>query len=490
MPRKKAPEIKKTVDPNVVGLKAEVISQPITETLEQNYMPYAMSVIVSRAIPEIDGFKPSHRKLLYTMYKMNLLTGGRTKSANIVGQTMRLNPHGDAAIYETMVRLSKGYGALLTPFVDSKGNFGKVFSRDMSYAASRYTEAKLAPICTELFGDIDSDTVDFVDNYDGSMKEPALLPTRFPNVLVSANLGIAVGMASQICGFNLEEVCRTTIAYLEDPNHDLLSTLPAPDFPTGGEILYKGQRINGKISRALDRQLTREIQMIFQDPQSSLNERAKVSYIVGEGLQNVRPELSAAQREEKVRQALLDVGLLPEFASRFPHEFSGGQRQRVGIARALALEPDCIFCDEPISALDVSVQVQIVNMLQRLQKERNLAYLFIAHDLAMVHHLSRRIGVMYLGRLVELGDGDAVYHRPLHPYTQALIAAVPVPDPHCRRQVCLSGEVPSPLDPPAGCVFHPRCPLADERCRSEVPVLRDMGAGRMAACHHAGKEAL
>ena len=238
MPRKKAPEIKKTIDPNVVGLKAEVISQPITETLEQNYMPYAMSVIVSRAIPEIDGFKPSHRKLLYTMYKMNLLTGGRTKSANIVGQTMRLNPHGDAAIYETMVRLSKGYGALLTPFVDSKGNFGKVFSRDMSYAASRYTEAKLAPICAELFSDIDSDTVDFVDNYDGSMKEPALLPTRFPNVLVSANLGIAVGMASQICGFNLEEVCRTTIAYLEDPNHDLLSTLPAPDFPTGGEILY------------------------------------------------------------------------------------------------------------------------------------------------------------------------------------------------------------------------------------------------------------
>ena len=217
MPRKKAPEIKKTVDPNVVGLKAEVISQPITETLEQNYMPYAMSVIVSRAIPEIDGFKPSHRKLLYTMYKMNLLTGGRTKSANIVGQTMRLNPHGDAAIYETMVRLSKGYGALLTPFVDSKGNFGKVFSRDMSYAASRYTEAKLAPICAELFGDIDSDTVDFVDNYDGSMKEPALLPTRFPNVLVSANLGIAVGMASQICGFNLEEVCRTTIAYYEIP---------------------------------------------------------------------------------------------------------------------------------------------------------------------------------------------------------------------------------------------------------------------------------
>ena len=239
MPRKKAaPQPKKTDNPNVVGLKAEVIAQPITETLEQNYMPYAMSVIVSRAIPEIDGFKPSHRKLLYTMYKMNLLTGSRTKSANIVGQTMRLNPHGDAAIYETMVRLSKGYGALLTPFVDSKGNFGKVFSRDMSYAASRYTEAKLADICRELFSEIDSDTVDFADNYDGTMKEPTLLPTTFPNVLVSANTGIAVGMASQICGFNLAEVCETTIALLQNPEHDILSTLPAPDFPTGGEILY------------------------------------------------------------------------------------------------------------------------------------------------------------------------------------------------------------------------------------------------------------
>ena len=239
MPRKKAaPQPKKNDNPNVIGLKAEVISQPITETLEQNYMPYAMSVIVSRAIPEIDGFKPSHRKLLYTMYKMNLLSGGRTKSANIVGQTMRLNPHGDAAIYETMVRLSKGYGALLTPFVDSKGNFGKVFSRDMSYAASRYTEAKLSDICKEIFGDIDSDTVDFVDNYDGTMKEPTLLPTMFPNVLVSANTGIAVGMASQICGFNLAEVCETTIALLQYPEHDILTTLPAPDFPTGGEILY------------------------------------------------------------------------------------------------------------------------------------------------------------------------------------------------------------------------------------------------------------
>ncbi len=239
MAKKKQAETKKNnIHANVEGLKAEVLEQPITETLELNYMPYAMSVIVSRAIPEIDGFKPSHRKLLYTMYKMNLLSGARTKSANIVGQTMRLNPHGDAAIYETMVRLSKGYEALLTPFVDSKGNFGKSYSRDMAYAASRYTEAKLSGICSELFRDIDKDTVDFIDNYDGSTKEPVLLPTSFPNVLVSANMGIAVGMASQICGFNLSEVCETTINYLKDPQCDLLQTLPAPDFPTGGEILY------------------------------------------------------------------------------------------------------------------------------------------------------------------------------------------------------------------------------------------------------------
>ena len=238
MAKKKEQEPKKFNNPNVVGLRAEVLEQPITETLETNFMPYAMSVIMSRAIPEIDGFKPSHRKLLYTMYKMGLLTGARTKSANIVGQTMRLNPHGDAAIYDTMVRLSTGYQALLTPFVESKGNFGKVYSRDMSYAASRYTEAKLAPICSEIFRDIDRSTVDFVDNYDGSMQEPSLLPTAFPNVLVSANLGIAVGMASQVCGFNLNEVCETTIAWLRDPEHDIISTMPAPDFPTGGEIVY------------------------------------------------------------------------------------------------------------------------------------------------------------------------------------------------------------------------------------------------------------
>ena len=238
MAKKQAPEKKKFNNPNVVGLRAEVLEQPITETLEQNYMPYAMSVIISRAIPEIDGFKPSHRKLLYTMYKMGLLNGSRTKSANIVGQTMRLNPHGDAAIYETMVRLSKGYDALLTPFVDSKGNFGKVYSRDMSFAASRYTEAKLSPICAEIFRDIDQDTVEFVDNYDGSMKEPALLPTAFPNVLVSGNTGIAVGMASQICGFNLGEVCQTAIEFLQDPECDIFATMPAPDFSTGGEIVY------------------------------------------------------------------------------------------------------------------------------------------------------------------------------------------------------------------------------------------------------------
>ena len=239
MAKKKTEEktVHRPADPNVMGLRGAVVEQPITRTLDENYMPYAMSVIVSRAIPEIDGFKPSHRKLLYTMYKMGLLTGSRTKSANIVGQTMRLNPHGDQAIYETMVRLAKGNEALLHPFVDSKGNFGKVYSRDMAYAASRYTEAKLSPICAELFRDLDCDAVDFVDNYDNTMKEPSLLPTTYPNVLVSANQGIAVGMASQICGFNLGEVCDTAIAYLKNPDHDIASTLLAPDFPTGGRII-------------------------------------------------------------------------------------------------------------------------------------------------------------------------------------------------------------------------------------------------------------
>lgn len=237
--KKQEPEKKKKVNTDgVMGLQGSTTEQAISETLELNYMPYAMSVIVSRAIPEIDGFKPSHRKLLYTMYKMGLLTGGRTKSANIVGQTMRLNPHGDAAIYETMVRLSRGNETLLHPFVDSKGNFGKVYSRDMAYAASRYTEAKLDTICTELFRDIDSDTVDMVDNYDATMKEPSLLPTTFPNVLVSANQGIAVGMASNICSFNLKEVCDTAIALMKNPEHDILETLPGPDFSTGAELLF------------------------------------------------------------------------------------------------------------------------------------------------------------------------------------------------------------------------------------------------------------
>ncbi len=245
MAKKKEPTKKDRGNPNVEGLKAEVVQQPITQTLEENYMPYAMSVIVSRAIPEIDGFKPSHRKLLYTMYQMKLLGGNRTKSANVVGSTMKLNPHGDSAIYETMVRLARGNGALLHPFVDSKGNFGKVYSRDMAYAASRYTEVRLDAICQEMFGDIDQNTVDFMDNYDQSMKEPMLLPTTFPNVLVSANQGIAVGMASNLCGFNLKEVCDTTIALIKNPEHRVLDTLLAPDLPTGGELLYDEKELEG-----------------------------------------------------------------------------------------------------------------------------------------------------------------------------------------------------------------------------------------------------
>lgn len=216
----------------------EVVTQNITQTLETNFMPYAMSVIVSRAIPEIDGFKPSHRKLLYTMYKMGLLNGGRVKSANIVGRTMQLNPHGDGAIYETMVRLSRGNESLLHPYVDSKGNFGKAYSRNMAYAASRYTEAKLESIAAELFKDIDKDTVDFVDNYDATMQEPTLLPVTFPSILVNANTGIAVGMASSICSFNLREICETTIGLIKDNNFDVMETLKAPDFIGGGKIIY------------------------------------------------------------------------------------------------------------------------------------------------------------------------------------------------------------------------------------------------------------
>ena len=262
--KKQEPEKKKKVNTDhVVGLVGSTTEQAITETLEINYMPYAMSVIVSRAIPEIDGFKPSHRKLLYTMHNMGLLTGKLTKSANIVGQTMQLNPHGDAAIYETMVRLARGNETLLHPFVESKGNFGKVYSRDMAYAASRYTEAKLAPICAELFRDIDMDAVDMVDNYDATRLEPVLLPTTFPNVLVSPNQGIAVGMASNICSFNLREVCETAIALIDNPHHDILETLPGPDFSTGAELLF-------------DEAATREV---YATGRGSFKLRAKWNYV-------------------------------------------------------------------------------------------------------------------------------------------------------------------------------------------------------------------
>lgn len=234
----------------------------IVDTLEENYMPYAMSVIISRALPEIDGFKPSHRKLLYTMYKMGLLTGARTKSANIVGQTMKLNPHGDQAIYETMVRLARGNETLLHPYVDSKGNFGKAYSRDMAFAASRYTEAKLEPICAELFGDIDKDSVDFVPNYDNTMTEPTLFPVRFPSILINNNIGIAVSMASNICSFNLREVCETTIALMKDPEHDVSVTLRGPDFPGGGYLLYDDA----------------EMRKIYQTGRGSVKIRAKYTY--------------------------------------------------------------------------------------------------------------------------------------------------------------------------------------------------------------------
>lgn len=266
--KKKETAAKPASNDKVKGLRAEVLEQPITETLEINYMPYAMSVIISRAIPEIDGLKPSHRKLLYTMYLMRLLGGARTKSANVVGSTMKLNPHGDAAIYDTMVRLSRGYGALLHPLVDSKGNFGKVYSRDMAWAASRYTEVRLDNICQEFFKDIDRDTVDFVPNYDGSMQEPTLLPTTFPNVLVSANQGIAVGMASNVCGFNLGEVCDAAIARLKNPDADLYDILKAPDFPTGGQLLY-------------DR---KAMEQVYETGKGSLKVRGRWRYVKSDNL--------------------------------------------------------------------------------------------------------------------------------------------------------------------------------------------------------------
>ena len=320
--KKQEPEKKKKVNTDgIMGLHGSTTEQAISETLELNYMPYAMSVIVSRAIPEIDGFKPSHRKLLYTMYKMGLLTGGRTKSANIVGQTMRLNPHGDAAIYETMVRLAKGNETLLHPFVDSKGNFGKVYSRDMAYAAARYTEAKLDPICAEVFKDIDSDTVDMVDNYDATMKEPALLPTTFPNVLVSANQGIAVGMASNICSFNLREVCDTAIALMKNPDHDILETLPGPDFSTGGELLF-------------DETATREI---YSTGRGSFKLRAKWRYVKDGNLIEITeiPYTTATEVIMDKVAELIKAGKIKEIADMRDETDLGGLKLTIDLKRGV-----------------------------------------------------------------------------------------------------------------------------------------------------------
>ena len=320
--KKQEPEKKKKVNTDgIMGLHGSTTEQAISETLELNYMPYAMSVIVSRAIPEIDGFKPSHRKLLYTMYKMGLLTGGRTKSANIVGQTMRLNPHGDAAIYETMVRLAKGNETLLHPFVDSKGNFGKVYSRDMAYAAARYTEAKLDSICAEVFKDIDSDTVDMVDNYDATMKEPALLPTTFPNVLVSANQGIAVGMASNICSFNLREVCDTAIALMKNPDHDILETLPGPDFSTGGELLF-------------DEAATREI---YSTGRGSFKLRAKWRYVKDGNLIEITeiPYTTATEVIMDKVAELIKAGKIKEISDMRDETDLGGLKLTIDLKRGV-----------------------------------------------------------------------------------------------------------------------------------------------------------
>ena len=324
--KKKEPEQnkKKINTDGIMGLVGSTTEQAISETLEINYMPYAMSVIVSRAIPEIDGFKPSHRKLLYTMYKMGLLTGGRTKSANIVGQTMKLKPHGDAAIYETMVRLARGNETLLHPFVDSKGNFGKVYSRDMAYAASRYTEAKLDSICTELFKDIDSDTVDMVDNYDATMKEPSLLPTTFPNVLVSANQGIAVGMASNICSFNLKEICDTTIALMKNPEHDILETLPGPDFSTGAQLLF-------------DEATTREI---YNTGRGSFKLRAKWRYVKEGNLIEITEIPYSTATEvimDKVAE-LIKAGKIKEIADMRDETDLGGLKLTIDLKRGV--DPD------------------------------------------------------------------------------------------------------------------------------------------------------
>ena len=324
--KKKEPEQnkKKINTDGVMGLVGSTTEQGISETLEINYMPYAMSVIVSRAIPEIDGFKPSHRKLLYTMYKMGLLKKDRVKSANIVGQTMQLNPHGDAAIYETMVRLARGNETLLHPFVDSKGNFGKVYSRDMAYAASRYTEAKLDSICEEIFKDIDSDTVDMVDNYDGSLKEPSLLPTTFPNVLVSANQGIAVGMASNICSFNLKEVCDTAIALMDNPEHDILETLPGPDFSTGAELLF-------------DEAATREI---YSTGRGSFKLRSKWRYVKEGNLIEITqiPYSTAAEVIMDKVADLIKNGKIKEIADMRDESDLGGLKLTIDLKRGV--EPE------------------------------------------------------------------------------------------------------------------------------------------------------
>lgn len=301
-----------------------IAEEKITDTLKKNYMPYAMSVIVSRALPEIDGFKPSHRKLLYTMYTMGLLNGGKTKSANIVGQTMRLNPHGDAAIYETMVRLARGNEALLHPYVDSKGNFGKAWSRDMAYAASRYTEAKLDPICAELFRDIDKDTVDFVPNYDNTTTEPTLFPATFPTVLVNSNVGIAVSMASNVCPFNLAEVCETTIALLSDPQHDISSTLKGPDFPGGGLMLYDAE----------------ELQKIIDTGRGSVKVRSKYTYDKSANCIDVT-EIPPTTTIEAIREKLIDLiklGKIREISDVRDESDLGGMKLTIDLKKST--DPD------------------------------------------------------------------------------------------------------------------------------------------------------
>lgn len=319
-----------TLEPSVTGViegAGEIVEQRIVDTLEQNYMPYAMSVILSRAIPEIDGFKPSHRKLLYTMYKKGLLTGARTKSANIVGETMKLNPHGDAAIYDTMVRLSRGYEALLHPFVDSKGNFGKFYSRDMAWAAPRYTEAKLEPLCNELFRDIDKDTVDFTDNYDNTMKEPTLLPVTFPSVLVNANTGIAVGMASSVCSFNLREICETAAALIRDDDHDIYSTLPAPDFSGGGQIIYNEQALRA----------------IYETGKGSIKVRSDYTYDKDNNcidISSVAPSTTIEAIIEKVID-LVKSGKLKEIADIRDETGLGGLRITIDLKRGT--DPDLLM---------------------------------------------------------------------------------------------------------------------------------------------------